>query len=123
MRFARAEVGGVLAVAKPGAAKLFPEPSDAGAHHGEDEGFQHFRVGGPAAAGQQEPKHKTEQGRQQTRTTTAKSRSAKDRGNEDEEGAPITKPGMKCPRQHKQDRNSRRPRNILCAERLGVEEA
>ena len=68
------EVGGVFAIANPGAAKLFAEPGDTGADHGEDDGLEHLRVVDRMAAGEQEPKDETKRGRQQPRAKTAKSR-------------------------------------------------
>ena len=60
MRFARAEVGGVLAVANSGAAKLFSEPSDASAHDAEDRGHQDILIGQRTAADQQKAEGKAE---------------------------------------------------------------
>ncbi len=78
---------------------------------------------GHGAAGEQESKDETERGRQQPRAKTAETGGAKDGGNEDEEGAPVAKPGVKAPGQHEHDRNARRRRNIMCARDVWVEEA
>ncbi len=56
MRFSRAQVLRIFAIAKPRATKLLAEPGDAPAHDGEDDGFEDFRMTEPVAADEQETK-------------------------------------------------------------------